>query len=144
MVKLATKKKPKPSSISHYELGEELYALNSMSGNFSRGQKVMVTEQTAEDQYVIDDVVEMSVQTIDENFSREVVLPPSDITNVASTEVMNKALELVAREFNLGKGYVMTSFKDEGSRCTVTMNSRDFEVTVKVKDTIAQGIRTVD
>jgi len=78
------------------------------------------------------DKKEEVVETIDSKVSEE--------KDVASTEVMEKALELVADKFNLGGDYVMISFADAGVKCSVTMRNMDFEVTVKIRDTEKLGL----
>jgi hypothetical protein len=67
-----------------------------------------------------------------------------DKAKVASTVTLEKALLLVAKRFNLGDDFVMTAFTDAGIRCSLTMSNKDFEVTVKVKDTEKHGLLAVE
>lgn len=61
--------------------------------------------------------------------------------NLASTEVMDKALNLVARKFKLDGEFIMTGFKDTGSKCEVTMASQDYEVKATIKNQAYQRIQ---
>ena len=58
-------------------------------------------------------------------------IEPTD--DVASTNRLNKATELLSRKFNLGEEYVLTGFADKGSSIKVTMSSPDFEVSATIK-----------
>ena len=61
--------------------------------------------------------------------------------NLASTEVMNKALDLVARKFKLDGEFIMTGFKDTGKACEVVMASEDYEVKATIKNQAYQRIQ---
>lgn len=52
-----------------------------------------------------------------------------------ATKKMNKALALVFDVFDLeDKGYIMTAFKDRGSKCSIELANEDFTVSVDIKD----------
>ena len=52
-----------------------------------------------------------------------------------ATKKMNKALALVFDVFDLeDKDYVMTAFKDRGSKCSIELANEDFTVSVDIKD----------
>lgn len=58
----------------------------------------------------------------------------SNNKRVASSDVMNMALELVSSKFNLDDSYTMIAFKDGAVMCQVTLANEDFEVSVKIRD----------
>ena len=134
----------KEVNTSVYQVEDILYAKEDCMNNFTKGQSVVVTEQTSPSTYVIDGVVELEGTDINKYFSKIPVLPDVENRGVASTEFMEKTLVLVADKFNLGGDYIMTAFADGGVKCSVTMSSTDFEVTVKVKNTEKQGLRKFD
>lgn len=52
-----------------------------------------------------------------------------------ATKKMNEALALVFDVFDLeDKGYVMTTFKDKGNKCSIELANGDFTVNVDIKD----------
>ena len=52
-----------------------------------------------------------------------------------ATKKMNKALALVFDVFDLeDKGYIMTAFKDKGSKCSIELANGDFTVNVDIKN----------
>lgn len=52
-----------------------------------------------------------------------------------ATEKMNKALALVFDVFDLeDRGYVMTAFKDKGSKCSIELANEDFTVSVDINN----------
>lgn len=57
------------------------------------------------------------------------------------TEKMNKALALVFDVFDLeDRGYVMTAFKDKGSKCSIELANEDFTVSVDIKNCKCFGL----
>ena len=59
---------------------------------------------------------------------------------VASSEVMEKVLEIVSEEFNLGEEYTMLAFKDGANTCQVTLANGLYEVSVKLKNKELMGL----
>jgi phage repressor protein C with HTH and peptisase S24 domain len=60
--------------------------------------------------------------------------------NKANVEAMEKSLALVSNKFNIGEDYVVTRFDFRGTRAAMTLSNKDFDVTIKIKDTVEQGI----
>ena len=60
---------------------------------------------------------------------------PAEETVSTKTSRLNNALELIKATFGIDSGYMVTAFKDKGSTLTATLISRDFEVSVTIRDT---------
>ena len=66
---------------------------------------------------------------------KEVTVEEVSQDNNEATKKMNKALALVFDVFDLeDKDYVMTAFKDKGSKCSIELANEDFTVSVDIKD----------
>lgn len=58
-----------------------------------------------------------------------------------SIDRLEKVTGIIASHFNLSSGdYVVTSFKDSGSKATISLANPDFNLTVVIKDTEMFGI----
>lgn len=53
----------------------------------------------------------------------------------ADTTRLDLATALIADTFNIGENFYVTKVDDKGSNITVGFSNRDFDVTVKIKDT---------
>lgn len=63
-----------------------------------------------------------------------------NVTTSADIEVLEKALILVSKKFKLDDRYVVTQFKNSWVKSVITMSSKDFDVTVVIKDNEKQGL----
>lgn len=58
----------------------------------------------------------------------------------ASTEKLKRATALLSGKFNLDNSYHVTNFKDGGKVVNLTLENKDFVVTVQIKDSERQGL----
>ena len=67
----------------------------------------------------------------------------SDVKDMekVSTEKMEKSVNTLEQLFNLsGFSFSVTSFKDSGSKCVVSLSNEDFDMTVTIKDPAKYGL----
>ena len=58
-----------------------------------------------------------------------------------STEMMQRAVDLVSRKFNLlGGDFVVTGFVDKGTKVAVSLANADFDIAITIKDSDRYGI----
>lgn len=58
-----------------------------------------------------------------------------------SIEKMETSVSTLERLFNLsGFNFSVTSFKDSGSKCVVSLSNEDFDMTVAIKDPAKYGL----
>lgn len=58
----------------------------------------------------------------------------------ASTKKLEKVTALVSGKFNLDDNYAVTNFKDGGKTIDLTLENKDFVLSVKVKDSARHGL----
>lgn len=58
----------------------------------------------------------------------------------ASTKKLEKATALVSGKFNLDDSYSVTNFKDGGKSLDLTLENKDFVLSVKIKDSARHGL----
>ena len=58
----------------------------------------------------------------------------------ANTERLQLATNLVSSKFNLDDSYSVTNFKDGGKSLDLTLESKDFVLSVKIKDSARHGL----
>ena len=66
-----------------------------------------------------------------------------DAKEVASSERLNSAIDLMCRKFGVDEEYVLTAFADKGSSIKITMSSADFEVACTIKNPDLYGFESV-
>ena len=66
-----------------------------------------------------------------------------DTKEVASSERLNSAIDLMCRKFGVDEEYVLTAFADKGSSIKITMSSADFEVACTIKHPDLYGFESV-
>ena len=66
-----------------------------------------------------------------------------DTKEVASSERLNSAIDLMCRKFGVDEEYVLTAFADKGSSIKITMSSADFEVACTIKNPDLYGFESV-
>lgn len=71
---------------------------------------------------------------VTEEVTKEVEETKSDTKEVASSDRLNTAIDLMCRKFGVDEEYVLTSFTDKGNSVKITMNSADFEVSCTIKN----------
>lgn len=59
---------------------------------------------------------------------------------VASTAKLQLANELLAHQFNIDDTFYVTKVEDKGHSMTLGFANKDYEVTIKIKDTDEMGI----
>ena len=69
--------------------------------------------------------------------------PTKDTKEVASSERLNSAIDLMCRKFGVDEEYVLTAFADKGSSIKITMSSADFEVACTIKNPDLYGFESV-
>lgn len=58
----------------------------------------------------------------------------------ASTKKLEKTVALISGKFNLDDSYAITNFKDGGNKLDLTLENKDFVLSVKVKDPDRHGL----
>ncbi len=67
-------------------------------------------------------------------------LPSVHTSDGANVDRLQDSADLLCHLFGINEDYTVTGFVDKGTSVKITMNSKDFEVTVVIKDPEKYGL----
>ncbi len=74
------------------------------------------------------------VEKVEETVAEVVAEENHEEMTDISTESLTKAVNIISNTFGISQGYVVTGFKSNGLKATVSLSSADFDVSVTINN----------